>query len=137
VLKLLVILTRPLNKGTSETPLHVKFLQDYKEVLSTQDVFITLMSIMMDAVSVNERTETQINEIETQILRIEAEPPRISEGEPQTQETQQVVDEKMLEWRKEESERQASKERKRQKEAKRAEIRMLSVVVNVHIFLTV
>ena len=126
VLKLLVILTRPLSRGIPETSLHVKFLQDYKEALSTQDLFITLMSILMDAVAVNERTETQIQEIETQILRMEKEPLRIDEVHSSTQETQQVLDERVMELRREDAERRAKKERKRDKDAKRAEIRNLS-----------
>lgn len=126
VLKLLVILTRPLNRGIADTALHVKFLQDYKEVLSTQDVFITLMSILMDAVSVNERTETQIHEIETQIQQIEAQPLRIEEIEGENHETQLIMDEKILELKREEAQRRAKKHRKREKEAKRAEIRNLS-----------
>jgi hypothetical protein len=131
VLKLLVILTRPLTKNVKEKPLHLKYLQDYKEALTTQDVFITLMSILMDAMSVNEQAETQINEIETQIARIEAQP---SEPAPVVaDETQEVIaDEGVLELRREEAEKKAKKERRRQKEQKLAEIRALSEQSKVH-----
>ena len=141
VLKLLVILTRPLTKATPEMSTHLKFLQDYKEALSTQDVFITLMSILMDAVSNNEQTETQIHEIQTQIAQIDAsvaadQPEEKAVLEPTTYvdqgETQQVVDEKILELRKEEEAKRVRKEKKRQKEAKKHEIRTLSERSKVH-----
>lgn len=135
VLKLLVILTRPLNKGTQELTAHIKYLQDYKEALSTQDVFITLMSILMDAVSVNEQTETQISEIETQISAIDARPVQAQVDpipQPPNGETQEVVDEKILELRREEAERATRKEKRKQKEQKRAEIRHLSERTKIH-----
>jgi hypothetical protein len=134
VLKLLVILTRPLTRQVEDMPVHLKHLQDYKAALTSQDVFITLMSILMDAMSVNERTETQINEIETQIARIEAQPIRIEPVAPEVnpQETQELVDEKVMELRKEEAEKQAKKERKRKKEQKLAEIRSLAEQSKVH-----
>jgi hypothetical protein len=137
VLKLLVILTRPLTKNVQDKPLHLKYMQDYKEALTTQDVFITLMSILMDAMSVNEKAETQINEIETQIARIEAQPIRlepVQASDPVTSnETQEVItDEKVLELRKEEAEKKAKRERRRQKEMKLAEIRALSEESKVH-----
>ena len=131
VLKLVVILTRPLTKNVQEKPLHLKYMQDYKEALTTQDVFITLMSILMDAMSVNEKAETQINEIETQIARIEAQPIKVDS--PANGETQEVItDEKVLELRREEAEKKAKKERRRQKERKLAEIRALSEESKVH-----
>ncbi|MBL7599228.1 hypothetical protein INQ10_24695, partial [Escherichia coli] len=39
VLKLLVILTRPLSKSTPDARVHLKFLQDYKNAMNTQDMF--------------------------------------------------------------------------------------------------
>ena len=138
VLKLLVILTRPLTKNVPEKTLHLRYLQDYKEALTTQDVFITLMSILMDAMSVNEQAETQINEIETQIARIEAQPIQVDVGAAPnppvvSEETQEVItDEKVLELRREEAEKRAKKERRRLKEQKLSEIRALSEQSKVH-----
>jgi hypothetical protein len=135
VLKLLVILTRPLSSASVDKRTHIKFLQDYKEALNTQDMFITLMSILVDAVSHNERTETQINEINTQIAQIDEKPIHVSMPtlEPEQQpvdagETQQVMpdDPTLLQIRQEEEERRIRKERKKQKEHKKMEIRLLS-----------
>ena len=135
VLKLLVILTRPLSSASVDKRTHIKFLQDYKEALNTQDMFITLMSILVDAVSHNERTETQINEINTQIAQIDENPIHVSIPtlEPEQQpvdagETQQVLpdDPTLLQIRQEEEERRIRKERKKQKEHKKMEIRLLS-----------
>jgi len=141
VLKLLVILTRPLASTTPDKRTYIKYLQDYKEALNTQDMFITLMSILVDAVSHNERTETQINEIQTQIAQIDANPIHIPGPvvEEATQpldagETQQVIpdDPTLLQIRKEEEERRIRKERKKQKELKRFEIRSLSERSKIH-----
>ena len=109
VLKLLVILTRPIQKGTPDLALHLKFLQDYKEALNTQDMFITLMSILMDAVSHNEQADTQIREIETQISQLDKK--------DSAEETQPVD---------EESQKIEKKRLKREKELKKMEIRILS-----------
>jgi hypothetical protein len=137
VLKLLVILTRPLTKNVQDKSLHLRYMQDYKEALTTQDVFITLMSILMDAMSVNEQAETQINEIETQIARIEAQPVQPEQtttvGPSSIGETQEAVpDQKVLELKREEAEKKAKKERRRLKEQKLAEIRTLSEQSKVH-----
>lgn len=145
VLKLLVILTRPINTKAhlAELSLHLRFLQDYKEALSTQDVFITLMSILMDAVSRNEQTETQINEIQTQIASLEAGPlPKpatlvqpaapmvVPEDAGETQ--QAALDEKVLELEREEEQKRIRKERKREKEQKRQQIRHLTERSRTH-----
>ena len=132
VLKLLVILTRPLNKSTPEVQVHLKFLQDYKEAMNTQDMFITLMSILMDAVNSNEQTDTQINEIQTQIADIETAPVVVSEHVVDAGETQEILDEKYLELRKQEEEKRIRKEKKRQRESKRAEIKILSEKSKLH-----
>ena len=61
VLKVLVILTRPVNKDTKHMEIHLKFLQDYKEALNNRDVFIIVMSILMDAVHATEEASAPID----------------------------------------------------------------------------
>jgi len=154
VLKLLVILTRPLNATTPNVYTHLKYLQDYKQALSTQDMFITLMSILVDAVSHNEKTETQINEIQTQITAIDSATAAavrnlITEAAPSSDlnaaaaataptvvdvgETQlPILDPTLAQLKREEEERRIKKERKREKEIKRMEIRALSDKSKIH-----
>ena len=112
VLKLLVILTRPLSKSIQDIQIHLKFLQDYKESMNTQDMFITLMSILMDAVTINEQTDTQINEIQTSLIAEMNNTDSIFHHIPPTDiiegETQQVLDHQKL------IERKIRKEEKKQ-----------------------
>jgi hypothetical protein len=136
VLKLLVILTRPLGKAFPDRDEHIKFLQDYKELMSTRDMFIVLMSIITEAITTNNTVETQINEIETQIARIDDTvrpvPEPVEDNAGETQNMDAPMDETLMKLRQEEEERKVRKERKRMKELKKAEIRSLTERSKVH-----
>ena len=60
VLKIPVILTRPLSRETLHFARLLKYLQDYKQLLSDENVMVVLMALLMDAVKLQEASEISV-----------------------------------------------------------------------------